>query len=59
MEYIQFQVNNQTLEEVGDILKLAILKVFKIKCKEDANQKAKLLKLIRDFTVKSSESVSL
>ena len=46
MNYIQMQIDNQSLPEMGDILQLAILEVFRKKCKQDSTQKAKLLKII-------------
>ncbi len=42
------------MEEIGDILQLAILKILKQRCKEDSNQKAKLLKIVHDFAAKAS-----
>lgn len=59
MEYIQNQMANQNLEEMGDILQLAILEVFRRKCKQDPAQKPKLLRMIMDFSKKASESVML
>lgn len=44
---------------MGDILQLAILDVFRKKCKQDPAQKPKLLKMIMDFSKKASESVML
>ena len=46
MSYIQLQIDNKSLHEMGDILQLAILEVFRKKCKEDPSQKSKLLKII-------------
>lgn len=33
MEYLQHQINSEALEDIGDILQLAILKVLKQKAK--------------------------
>jgi hypothetical protein len=33
MQYIQNQMANQNLEEMGDILQLAVLEIFRKKCK--------------------------
>lgn len=33
MEYLETQVKNQSVDEIGDILQLAILKILKAKCK--------------------------
>jgi hypothetical protein len=33
MEYLDGQIRGQTVEEIGDILQLAILKILKMKCK--------------------------
>lgn len=59
MEYLHSQISNEAVEEIGDILQLAILKVLKQKAREDPNQRAKFLKIINDFSVKASESVLL
>lgn len=34
MEYLQHQINSEALEDIGDILQLAILKVLKQKARE-------------------------
>jgi coatomer subunit beta len=44
---------------MGDILQLAILEVFRKKCKQDSTQKAKLLKIIIEFSKNASDSVIL
>jgi len=54
MEYLETQVKNQSVDEIGDILQLAILKTLKIKCKEDPSQKPKLLKIVNDFQEKGN-----
>jgi hypothetical protein len=59
MEYLELQIRNQSVEEIGDILQLAILKILKQKCKEDPTQKAKLLKIVHDFQEKGTDSVKL
>ena len=59
MEYLEGQINGQTVEEIGDILQLAILKILKLKCKEDPSQKPRLLKIVNDFQEKATESVLL
>jgi coatomer subunit beta len=59
MNYIQMQIDNQSLPEMGDILQLAILEVFRKKCKQDPTQKAKLLKIIIEFSKNASDSVIL
>lgn len=59
MQYLDAQIRGQTVEEIGDILQLAILKILKVKCKEDPSQKAKLLKIVSDFQEKATESVLL
>lgn len=59
MEYLEGQIKGQTVEEIGDILQLAILKILKLKCKEDPSQKPKLLKIVTDFQEKATESVLL
>lgn len=59
MEYLEGQIKGQTVEEIGDILQLAILKILKLKCKEDPSQKPKLLKIVNDFQEKATESVLL
>lgn len=59
MEYIRSQITSESVGEIGDILQLAILKVLKQKAREDPNQRAKFLKIISDFSVKTSESVLL
>ena len=40
-------------------MQLAILKIFKVKCKEEASQKPRLLKIVNDFQEKANESVKL
>ena len=59
MDYLDLQVRNQSVDEIGDILQLAILKILKVKCKEDPSQKNKLLKIIHDFQEKGTDSVRL
>lgn len=59
MEYLQQQVNAEALEDIGDILQLAILKVLKQKAREEPANRAKFLKIINAFTFKASESVLL
>ncbi len=59
MDYLDAQVRSQTVEEIGDILQLAILKILKTKCKEDPSQKSKLLRIVADFQEKATESVLL
>lgn len=59
MQYLDSQIKGQTVEEIGDILQLAILKILKTKCKEDPSQKAKLLRIVSDFQEKATESVLL
>lgn len=59
MQYLDAQIKGQAVEEIGDILQLAILKILKTKCKEDPSQKAKLLKIVNDFQEKATESVLL
>ncbi len=54
LKYLEQQINFQAVEEIGDILQLAILKILKQKCKEDSSQKAKLLKIVNDFSLKAS-----
>ena len=59
MEYLELQVKNQSVDEIGDILQLAILKILKMKCKEDLSQKNRLLKIVHDFQEKATDSVRL
>jgi hypothetical protein len=59
MEYLELQVKNQSVDEIGDILQLAILKILKVKCKEDPSQKPRLLKIVHDFQEKGTDSVRL
>ena len=59
MEYLESQIRNQSVDEIGDILQLAILKILKVKCKEEVSQKPKLLKIVNDFQEKANESVKL
>lgn len=33
MQYLSLQIKNQSVDEIGDILQLAILKILKVKCK--------------------------
>ena len=54
MEYLDLQIKGQSVEEIGDILQLAILKTLKVKCKEDPSQKPKLLKIVADFQEKGT-----
>lgn len=49
MEYLSLQIKNQSVDEIGDILQLAILKILKANCKEDPTQKPRLLKIVSDF----------
>lgn len=56
---MQLQVANDALEDIGDILQLAILKVLRQNAREDPGQRAKILKIINSFTFKASESVLL
>jgi len=49
MEYLALQIKNQSVDEIGDILQLAILKILKTNCKEDPTQKPRLLKIVNDF----------
>lgn len=59
MSYLEQQVKNQSVDEIGDILQLAILKILKQKCKEDPSQKPRLLKIVHDFQEKGTDSVKL
>lgn len=59
MEYLELQIKNQSVDEIGDILQLAILKILKVKCKEDPSQKPRLLKIVHDFQEKGTDSVRL
>lgn len=59
MLYLEQQVRNQSVDEIGDILQLAILKILKVKSKEDPSQKARLLKIVHDFQEKGTDSVKL
>lgn len=49
MEYLTLQIKSQSVDEIGDILQLAILKILKVNCKEDPSQKPRLLKIVSDF----------
>ena len=49
MEYLALQIKNQSVDEIGDILQLAILKILRVNCKEDPTQKPRLLKIVSDF----------
>ena len=49
MEYLALQIKSQSVDEIGDILQLAILKILKFNCKEDPSQKPRLLKIVNDF----------
>ena len=59
LKYLEQQITFQAVEEIGDILQLAILKILKQRCKEDSSQKPKLLKIVNNFATKASESVKL
>lgn len=59
MEYLEQQIKSQSVDEIGDILQLAILKILKQKCKEDPSQKPKLLKIVHDFQERGTDSVRL
>ena len=59
MEYLAQQIKNQSVDEIGDILQLAILKILKVNCKEDPSQKPRLLKIVGDFQERATDSVRL
>lgn len=53
MEYLLAQISSDSIEDIGDILQLAILKVLKQKAREKPETKAKILKIISNFTYRA------
>ena len=46
LEYLNQQIVNDQAEEMGDIVQLAVLELFRKTCKYDPSQKSKLMKAI-------------
>ena len=59
MQYLENQVKTQSVEDIGDILQLAILKIIKTKCKESPSQRSRLLKIVNGFLEKGTDAVRL